>query len=81
MIMSARSNSHATDLTVGAIREAIMRADPHKPRNEVNGYLARGAFMSVEDMLLLEANKTPLNLALFLKRMKRGILFPSNRAK
>lgn len=79
MIMSARSNSHVMELTVGQIREAIMKADPNKPRNEINSYLARGCFMAVEDMLLLEANKTLVQLPLFLKRLKRGILFPSNK--
>ena len=64
-------------MTVGSIREAIVHADPNKPRNDVNTYLARGCHMAVEDVLLLEAKETPVSLPIFLKRLKRGTLFPS----
>ena len=77
MIDRARVPKDSKEMTVGVIREAIMRADVNKPRNEVNSYLARGCHMAVEDVLLLEAKKIPVSLPIFLRRLKRGTLFPS----
>ena len=78
MIMHARPNHHTNELVLNVIREAIMRADPNKQRIDVNRYLARGCHASVEDTLLLEANETPILISTFIKRLRRGVLFPSN---
>lgn len=77
MILHARPNHHTNELTLNVIREAIMRADPNKPRNDVNRYLARGCHATVEDTLLMEAKETPVLLSTFIRRLRRGVLFPS----
>ena len=77
MIMQARPNHHVKELPLTAIREAIMRADPNKPRIDVNRYLARGCHNTVEDTLLLEGKQEPVSISSFITRLRRGVLFPS----
>jgi len=64
----------AFDMPVSRFREAILGSDPYKPRSEVNEYLARGCGTSVEDMLLLEAKRVPINVADFKKQLCNGMV-------
>ena len=60
--------------TVADLRNAIMQADPSKPRSEINEYLTRGCGVSLEQMLINEARRTEVNLVSFLNRLKAGLL-------
>ena len=62
---------------VHRIREGIETADPSKSRDDVNVYLARGCGLSIEDMLLHEGKRIPVDLILFKKRLRHGLLFES----
>ena len=62
---------------VHRIREAMEAADPSKSRDEVNVYLARGCGLSIEDMLLHEGKRIPIDLVMFRKRLRHGLLFES----
>lgn len=64
----------AFDMPVSRFRDAILGSDPNKPRSEVNEYLARGCGKSVEDMLLLEAKRVPINVAEFKKCLFSGMI-------
>lgn len=70
-------NTIPGELCVGDIREALVYADKNKTRSEINRYLARGSFCTVEEMLVMEVKKTMVPLDLFIKRLRRGLLFPS----
>ena len=62
---------------VHKVREAIEAADPSKSRDEVNVYLARGCGLSIEDMLLHEGKRIPIDLVMFKKRLRHGLLIES----
>lgn len=59
---------------VHKLREGIETADPSKPREEVNIYLARGSGLLIEEMLLHEGNRIPIDLAAFKRRLRQGLL-------
>lgn len=66
-------------LSVNQLRSALLQADPDKPRAEVNRYLARGCNCSVQEVLLMEAQRNiyyPVNK--FLANLKRGLIKKSN---
>jgi hypothetical protein len=62
------------------LREAIQVTDPHKPRDDINVYLARGCGLSIEEMLLFEGKKTPVDLIEFKKRIRHGLLVESSES-
>jgi len=68
----------ASEMPVGRYREAIFGADPNKPRSEINEYLARGCSTSVEDMLLMEAKRVPVNANDFKRKLFSGMIKRSN---
>ncbi len=73
-----RAAGHEKEIPLYKIREAIAYLDEHKSRTELNALLVRGSGVaSVEDMLLLEAKRSPLNIELFLKKLKNGLLVKS----
>jgi len=70
------------ELPLYKIREAIAYLDEHKSRTELNTLLLRGCGLAgVEDMLLLEAKRSPVNVESFLKKIKNGLLVRSARTK
>lgn len=70
----ARESQHALHAPLGDLREALLRADPKKPRAEVNLYLARGCGVSLENMLIMEAKRESVALGEFLRRLRGGLL-------
>jgi hypothetical protein len=68
----------ASEMPVGRFREAIFGADPNKPRSEINEYLARGCSNSVEEMLLMEAKRVPVNASDFKRKLFSGMIKRSN---
>ena len=73
-----RAAGHDKEIPLYKIREAISYLDEHKSRTELNALLVRGSgVVSVEDMLLLEAKRSPLNIESFLKKIKNGLLVKS----
>lgn len=67
-------SSHDVEMTISKLREAINYADPNKPRSEVNKFLSRACGGSIEDMLLLEAKRTPQSVAELKRKLRSGLL-------
>jgi len=73
-----RAAGQEKEIPLYKIREAIAYLDEHKSRTELNVLLVLGSgSASVEDMLLLEAKRSPLNVESFLKKIKNGLLVKS----
>lgn len=70
----ARESDQALHAPLADLREALLRADPKKPRAEVNLYLARGCGVSLENMLIMEAKRQDVPLGEFLRRLRGGLL-------
>lgn len=68
------ADANEKEVTVGKFREAIVHADPNKPRSEVNQWLARGCASSIEETLLLEAKRSLFSTADFKRNLKAVLL-------
>ena len=73
-VESSRDSPSELHSTLADLREALLRADPKKPRAEVNSYLARGCGVSLEQMLLMEAKRVEIPLEDFMRRLRSGLL-------
>ena len=62
-------------LNVNQFRTALTIADPDKPRNEINKYLARGCVKSIQEVLLMETDrKCMVSVDSFKNHLRSGIL-------
>lgn len=67
--------TNGPSLSVNQFRNALSLADPDKPRNEINKYLARGCDKSVQDVLLMETDRTiMIPVTSFQSNLKRGLI-------
>jgi hypothetical protein len=73
---AAAADAKTTDKStlLGRLRQSISSLDPEKTRAEVNIYLARGVKKPLENTLILEAKRTPINLDKFVMNLKMGLL-------
>lgn len=79
-VFDAIAQFHEVDevsMTVGKLREALVFADPQKPRAEVNKLLARACGGTVEEMLLQEARRVALPLEEIKRRLRQTLLTKS----
>eukprot|EP01034_Spumella_vulgaris_P025798 gene25798-32290_t len=67
-------SSNENEMTLNKLREALIYADQHKTRTEINHLLARACNLSVEETLLMEARRTPLSVEEFKRRLRSGLL-------
>jgi hypothetical protein len=68
-----REKGEAT-ITIGKLRKALVAADVHKPRAELNFYLAVGLSVGAEEMLLMEARCTPVAVIDFTNRLRKNVM-------
>jgi hypothetical protein len=62
-------------LSVHQLRDALSLADPDKSRNEINKYLARGCNKSMQDMLLMETDRSVMVPVFgFKANLRRGLI-------
>lgn len=61
-------------LPLGLIRHAIILSDHNKTRSEVNNLLSYCCKLTIENMLFLEARRTPFNLEEFKKRIRMKVM-------
>ena len=73
-IHEATGNGNDTELPLPRLREALVKADPEKPRAEVNAYLARGAGVDPKELVEKEQNNQLCDVAQFLKNLNKGLL-------
>ena len=71
----ALMTSNGPSLTVSQLRNALSLADADKTRNEINKYLARGCDKSIQDVLLMETDRTiMIPVESFKANLKRGLI-------
>ena len=70
----ARSRPGESDVLVSRLRHALVNADPHRSRSEVNALLARGCGCDIEEALLREGGAEAAPLEDFKRRLKIGLL-------
>ena len=73
-IHEATGNGNDTELPLPRLREALVKADPEKPRAEVNAYLARGAGVEPKELVEKEQSNQLCEVTRFIKNLKRGLL-------
>jgi hypothetical protein len=61
-------------LPLGLVRQAIITSDENKTRNEVNRLLSYFCKLTIEEMLLLEARRTPFPIDDIKRRVRMRIL-------
>lgn len=67
-------STNEAEMTLNKLREALIYADSHKTRTEINLLLSRACNLSVEETLLTEARRTPLSVEDFKRRLRSGLL-------
>jgi hypothetical protein len=61
-------------LPLKLVRAAIAKVDEHKPRADVNRLLAYCCKLTIEEMLLLEARRTPFSIADIKRRLRMKVV-------
>lgn len=69
-----RKNTKETSTVIGRLRMGLEKADPEKSRHDVNILLARGAGVRLEEVLLMEVKRSPVEYDSFIRKLKRGLL-------
>jgi hypothetical protein len=67
-------------MSIEKLRDAIMNADPGLARAGVNRLLARGAGLSVEEILLMESKKENIVVDIFKNNLKHMLLIKSRHS-
>ena len=73
-IHEATGNGNDTELPLPRLREALVKADPEKPRAEVNAYLARGAGVEPKELVEKEQSNQLCEVTQFIKNLNKGLL-------
>ena len=68
-------------MSLSQIREALLYADQHKSRSDVNKLLSRGSGLPVDEMLMEESKQTLFRIDSFTKALKSGLLKRSHPEK